>query len=88
MCAILGLATDKDNASLTLYNGLTVLQHRGQDAAGIATMRLKPVDISNWTAPKVTPSDYYTENVVDGTRTGYISIRRSFIIAKGRVGVN
>ena len=39
MCAILGLVTDKDNASLTLYNALTVLQHRGQDAAGIATIR-------------------------------------------------
>ncbi len=43
MCAILGLATDKDNASLTLYNGLTVLQHRGQDAAGIATMKDKTI---------------------------------------------
>jgi len=38
MCAILGLVTDKDNASLTMYNALTVLQHRGQDAAGMATI--------------------------------------------------
>ena len=37
MCAILGLVTDKDNASLTMYNALTVLQHRGQDAAGMST---------------------------------------------------
>ena len=37
MCAILGLVTDKNNASLTMYNALTVLQHRGQDAAGIVT---------------------------------------------------
>ena len=37
MCAILGLVTDKNNASLTMYNALTVLQHRGQDAAGMAT---------------------------------------------------
>ncbi len=43
MCAILGLVTDKDNASLTLYNALTVLQHRGQDAAGIATIRDKTI---------------------------------------------
>ena len=43
MCAILGLVTDKDNASLTLYNGLTVLQHRGQDAAGIATIKDKTI---------------------------------------------
>ena len=39
MCAIVGLVSDKDNASLTLYNALTVLQHRGQDAAGIATIK-------------------------------------------------
>ena len=39
MCAILGLVTDKDNASLTMYNALTVLQHRGQDAAGMATVQ-------------------------------------------------
>ncbi|MBI44614.1 MAG: amidophosphoribosyltransferase [Candidatus Marinimicrobia bacterium] len=39
MCAILGLVTDKDNASLTMYNALTVLQHRGQDAAGMATLQ-------------------------------------------------
>ena len=43
MCAILGLVTDKDNASLTLYNALTVLQHRGQDAAGIATIKDKTI---------------------------------------------
>ena len=39
MCAIVGLVSDKDNASLTLYNALTVLQHRGQDAAGMATCK-------------------------------------------------
>ena len=39
MCAIIGLSTNKDNASLTLYNALTVLQHRGQDAAGMATIK-------------------------------------------------
>ncbi len=43
MCAILGIVTDKDNASLTLYNALTVLQHRGQDAAGIATIKDKTI---------------------------------------------
>ena len=39
MCAILGLVTDKNNASLTIYNALTVLQHRGQDAAGMAILK-------------------------------------------------
>ena len=39
MCAILGLVTDKNNASLTIYNALTVSQHRGQDAAGMATLK-------------------------------------------------
>ena len=37
MCAIIGVVTNNDNASLVLYNALTVLQHRGQDAAGMAT---------------------------------------------------
>tara|TARA_B110001454_G_scaffold57381_1_gene56050 strand:+ start:322 stop:1767 length:1446 start_codon:yes stop_codon:yes gene_type:complete len=37
MCAIVGVYTDKPNACLTLYNAMTVLQHRGQDAAGMAT---------------------------------------------------
>ena len=37
MCAIIGMVTNNDNASLGLYNALTVLQHRGQDAAGMAT---------------------------------------------------
>ena len=37
MCAITGIFTEKNNVCLSLYNALTVLQHRGQDAAGMAT---------------------------------------------------
>jgi len=36
MCGILGIVANNDVAA-QLYDGLTVLQHRGQDAAGIAT---------------------------------------------------
>ncbi len=36
MCGIVGIVA-KDSVNQALYDGLTVLQHRGQDAAGIAT---------------------------------------------------
>ncbi|MEM7627535.1 MAG: amidophosphoribosyltransferase [Planctomycetota bacterium] len=36
MCGIVGLVA-QDNVNQRLYDALTVLQHRGQDAAGIAT---------------------------------------------------
>jgi len=36
MCGIMGVAA-KNNVNQLLYDGLLVLQHRGQDAAGIAT---------------------------------------------------
>ncbi|RCL86532.1 amidophosphoribosyltransferase [bacterium] len=39
MCAITGIFTEKNNVCLSLYNALTVLQHRGQDAAGMATCK-------------------------------------------------
>jgi len=38
MCGIIGISSDKPNACLPIYDALTVLQHRGQDAAGMAMM--------------------------------------------------
>ena len=36
MCGIVGIKSRKENVCLSIYNALTVLQHRGQDAAGMA----------------------------------------------------
>ena len=36
MCGIVGVRSKKENVCLSIYNALTVLQHRGQDAAGMA----------------------------------------------------
>ena len=38
MCGIVGIKSRKENVCLSIYNALTVLQHRGQDAAGMAVV--------------------------------------------------
>lgn len=37
MCGILGIASQQDEVFAELYDGLLMLQHRGQDASGIVT---------------------------------------------------
>jgi amidophosphoribosyltransferase len=40
MCGIIGLllANEEEQVNQALFDGLTVLQHRGQDAAGMMTV--------------------------------------------------
>ena len=38
MCGIIGLFNPSSNVANEIYDGLIQLQHRGQDAAGIATL--------------------------------------------------
>lgn len=37
MCGIIGIYKRDGNASVELYEGLLMLQHRGQDSAGMVT---------------------------------------------------
>ncbi len=37
MCGIIGIVKPKDNVVLDLYDGLLMLQHRGQDSSGMVT---------------------------------------------------
>ena len=37
MCGVVGIVS-KEEVAPSLYEALTVIQHRGQDAAGIATL--------------------------------------------------
>ena len=47
MCGILAIA-GKGDVNQLLFEGLTVLQHRGQDAAGIATSDEKRVFLKSF----------------------------------------
>ena len=41
MCGIIGiLSTTKKDVGLYIYDALTIIQHRGQDAAGITTANI------------------------------------------------
>lgn len=41
MCGIIGIFKHEGNASIELYEGLLMLQHRGQDSAGMVTTSWK-----------------------------------------------
>jgi amidophosphoribosyltransferase len=45
MCGIVGIVTQAEGAAVPLYEGLSMIQHRGQDAAGIATADGKQLNL-------------------------------------------
>ncbi|MGL4605969.1 MAG: amidophosphoribosyltransferase [Eubacteriaceae bacterium] len=44
-CAVFGVCIHKENASGMVYNGLLALQHRGQEGAGIATLKGNTISV-------------------------------------------
>ena len=66
MCGIVGIVGTTDVAA-ALYDGLTVLQHRGQDAAGIAT--------ANGTQLRVHKGNGLVRDVFDGKTMGLLEGR-------------
>ena len=45
MCGIIGLFNPSSNVANEIYDGLIQLQHRGQDAAGIATLEQSKIQL-------------------------------------------
>ena len=76
--SVVKLVGHQSTPNLSSYE-LTVVEKK--ITAGIHSMRLEPVSAFPTTAA------WQDANVVDGLKSGYISIRNVFIIAKGRVGV-
>ncbi|GAB3744029.1 amidophosphoribosyltransferase [Lysobacter olei] len=69
MCGIIGIVGHNDVAA-QLYDGLTVLQHRGQDAAGIATADGKKLRVHKGNG---LVSDVFDENAM-GLLQGHMGI--------------
>ncbi len=66
MCGIVGIVGN-ENVAAQLYDGLTVLQHRGQDAAGIAT--------ADGTRLRVQKANGLVRDVFDEKRMGVLEGR-------------
>ena len=84
MCGILGVVATTPVNQL-LYDGLMVLQHRGQDAAGIATAegdasRFKQINTEYAKAPEVTRSRMYLETM----QQIYASTSKVMVDTKGQ----
>ena len=59
MCGIVGIV-GKSNVNQALYDALTVLQHRGQDAAGIVEWNRRLKLITKWSEKSFNDDEAYS----------------------------
>src|SRR5204863_413808 len=85
MCGILGIVAQSPVNQL-LYDGLLLLQHRGQDAAGIVTAEHNTFHM--YKAPGMVRDVFRTRNMRDLAGYGVLAFRDPYGIRPAVIGYN